>query len=254
MVADDRKQKILDLLKTNGSVKVAELSRLFDVSEVTVRNYLADMESKGLLSRIHGGALSSYKPYYSMNLNQRLETNHSEKVKIAERISQMIKQNDTVMLNSGTTTLLAFRKFPAEYNLNIVTNSISIALEASSNPNYNVILIGGSINTKYQFSFGNDAADQLKRYHADKLILSVDGIDLSAGFTTYYDKEADIDRVMIENSDHCIVAADSSKFCHNAFVRISDLSVADTIVTNARLNREYSERFDELGIKTVFTD
>ena len=254
MVADDRKQKILDLLKTNGSVKVAELSRLFDVSEVTVRNYLADMESKGLLSRIHGGALSSYKPYYSMNLNQRLETNQSEKVKIAERISQMIKQNDTVMLNSGTTTLLAFRKFPAEYNLNIVTNSISIALEASSNPNYNVILIGGSINTKYQFSFGNDAADQLKRYHADKLILSVDGIDLSAGFTTYYDKEADIDRVMIENSDHCIVAADSSKFCHNAFVRISDLSVADTIVTNARLNREYSERFDELGIKTVFTD
>lgn len=254
MVAEDRKQKILDLLKTNGSVKVAELSRLFDVSEVTVRNYLADMESKGLLSRIHGGALSSYKPYYSMNLNQRLETNQSEKVKIAERISQMIKQNDTVMLNSGTTTLLAFRKFPAEYNLNIVTNSISIALEASSNPNYNVILIGGSINTKYQFSFGNDAADQLKRYHADKLILSVDGIDLSAGFTTYYDKEADIDRVMIENSDHCIVAADSSKFCHNAFVRISDLSVADTIVTNARLNREYSERFDELGIKTVFTD
>lgn len=254
MVSDDRKQKILDLLKTNGSVKVAELSRIFDVSEVTIRNYLADMESKGLLSRVHGGALSSYKPYYSMNLNQRLETNQSEKVKIAECVSQMIKQNDTVMLNSGTTTLLAFRKFPAEYNLNIVTNSISIALEASSNPNYNVILIGGSINTKYQFSFGNDAADQLKRYHADKLILSVDGIDLSAGFTTYYDKEADIDRVMIENSDHCIVAADSSKFCHNAFVRISDLSVADTIVTNARLNREYSERFDELGIKTVFTD
>lgn len=254
MIADDRKQKILDLLKTNGSVKVSELSRLFDVSEVTVRNYLADMETKGLLSRVHGGALSSYKPYYSMNLNQRLETNQLEKVKIAEKISQMIKQNDTVMLNSGTTTLLAFRKFPAEYNLNIVTNSISIALEASSNPNYNVILIGGSINTKYQFSFGNDAADQLKRYHADKLILSVDGIDLSAGFTTYYDKEAEIDRVMIENSDHCIIAADSSKFCHNAFVRISDLSVADTLVTNAKLNSEYSEKFDELGIKMVFTD
>ena len=71
MIVDDRKQQILELLKKNGSVKVMELSQLFDVSEVTIRNYLADMEGKGLLSRIHGGAISSYKPYYSMNLNQR---------------------------------------------------------------------------------------------------------------------------------------------------------------------------------------
>lgn len=248
MAADNRKQKILDLLKLNGSVKVSELSRLFDVSEVTVRNYLADMESKGLLSRVHGGAISSYKPYYSMNLNQRLETNQTEKVKIAEKISTMIKPNDTVMLNSGTTTLLVFRKFPSEFNLNIVTNSVSIALEASSNPNYNVILIGGSINTKYQFSFGSDAAMQLKRYHADKLILSVDGIDLSDGFTTYYDKEAEIDRVMIENSDRCIIAADYSKLCHSAFVKISDISVADTIVTNSAIDEEYLLEFNGLGI------
>lgn len=251
MIADDRKQEILDLLKTNGSVRVTELSRLFDVSEVTVRNYLADMESKGLLSRIHGGAISSYKPYYSMNFNQRLETNQGEKAKIAEKIATMIKPNDTVMLNSGTTTLLAFRKFPSDFNLNIVTNSISIALEASSNPNYNVILIGGSINTKYQFSFGSDAANQLKRYHADKLILSVDGIDLADGFTTYYDKESEIDRVMIENSDQCIIAADDSKFCHSAFVKISDISVADTIVTNAVLDEEYSAAFDELNIDII---
>ena len=80
------------------------------------------------------------------------------------------------MLNSGTTTLLVFRKFPDDYNLNIVTNSISIALEASSNPNYNVVLVGGSVNTKYQFTYGPDAMEQLKKYNADKLILSVDGI------------------------------------------------------------------------------
>ena len=253
MIAEDRKHEILDLLKTNGSVRVTELSRIFKVSEVTVRNYLADMESKGLLSRIHGGAISSYKPYYSMNFNQRLETNQGEKAKIAEKIATLIKPNDTVMLNSGTTTLLTFRKFPLEFNLNIVTNSIAIALEASSNPNYNVILIGGSINTKYQFSFGSDAANQLKRYHADKLILSVDGIDLTNGFTTYYDKEAEIDRVMIDNSDKCIIAADSSKFCHSAFVKISDISVANTIVTNAKLEEEYNQAFEELGIKTIIS-
>lgn len=251
-MVEKRKQEILDLIKTNGSVKVTELSKLFNVSEVTVRNYLADMESKGLLSRIHGGALSSYKPYYSMNMNQRLETNQTEKVEIAQKIASMIEPNDTIMLNAGTTTLLTFRKFPADYNLNIVTNSISVALEASSNPNYNVVLIGGSINTKYQFSFGSDALAQLKNYHADKLILSVDGIDKAHGFTTYYDKEAALDRIMIEQADRCIVAADNSKFYHSAFVKISDLSVADCIVTNSPPDKSHLQEFKEMGMNICF--
>lgn len=253
MIADERKQQILDLLSKNGTVKVTDLSQLFDVSEVTIRTYLADMESKGLLSRIHGGAVSSYKPYYSMNMNQRLETNHSQKLKIAEIASTMINPNDTIMLNSGTTTLLTFRKFPADYPLNIVTNSISIALEASDNPNYNVILVGGSINTKYQFSYGVDAIKQLQNYHADKLILSVDGIDPDNGFSTYYDKESEIDRVMIEQSDCCIVVADGSKLYHTAFAKISDIDVADCIITNEPPAEEFLKSFSELEIDVRIT-
>ncbi len=252
MIADDRKKQILDIITQSGNVRVAELSQLFGVSEVTIRNYLIDMEKKGLVSRVHGGAVISYKPYYNMSLNQRLETNQSEKNDIATYISQMIKPNDTIMLNSGTTTFLAFKAFPADYNLSIVTNSISIALEASGNRNYNVILIGGSINTKYQFSFGDDAISQLRRYHADKLILSVDGIDYSNGFTTYYDKEAEIDRIMIENSDACIVAADHTKFNRTAFTKISPMNVANCIVTNSTLDKETAAHLEEMGIKLLF--
>ncbi len=87
--------------------------------------------------------------------------------------------------------------YSPKHNLNIVTNSVSIALEAADNPNFNVILVGGSVNTKYQFTYGTDAVHQIKNYHADKLILSVDGIDAERGFTTYYNKEVDIDRAMI---------------------------------------------------------
>ena len=249
MGIDSRKQKILDLIKANGSVKVTQLSKMFKISEVTVRNDLADMESKGLLSRVHGGAISSYKPYYSMNMSQRLETNQSEKVDIANKVYKIIEPNDTIMLNSGTTTLLAFRKFPTDYNLNIVTNSIAIALEASSNPNYNVVLVGGSLNTKYQFSFGSDAVSQLKNYHADKLILSVDGIDSQHGFTTYYEKEAEVDRTMINQSDKCIVVADHTKFNRSAFVKISDVNVADCIVTNSSIEEETIFPYTESGIK-----
>ena len=228
-----------------------ELSRLFNVSEVTVRSYLEDMEKKGLLTRVHGGAVSSYKPYYSMNLNQRLEANHTQKVDIAEKIATLIRPNDTVMLNAGTTTLLTFRKFPAEYNLNIVTNSIAIALEASGNPNYNVILVGGAVNTKYQFTYGNDAVRQLSKYHADKLILSVDGIDTAQGFTTYYNKEAAVDIAMIEQSEIVIIAADHTKFGHVAFAQISELSVADYIVTNSGVDHEILISLKEAGVQTI---
>lgn len=254
MTAEQRKQRILDLLKENDLVRVTSLSRMFGVSEVTVRSYLEDMEKKGLLSRVHGGAVSSYKPYYSMNLNQRLETNQRAKVTIAERVAALIRPNDTVMLNAGTTTLLVFRRFPAEYNLNIVTNSISIALEASGNPNYNVILIGGSVNTKYQFTYGNDAAQQIRQYRADKLVLSVDGIDATQGFSTYYDKEVSVDAAMIEQSACCIVAADHSKFGHGAFAKISDLSVADYIVTNSQPGQEVAEALAGGGVTVLLSE
>jgi DeoR/GlpR family transcriptional regulator of sugar metabolism len=155
------------------------------------------------------------------------------------------------MLNAGTTTLLAFRKFPADYNLNIVTNSVSIALEASGNPNYNVILVGGSVNVKYQFTYGSDTVQQIKKYHADKLILSVDGIDVKSGFTTYYNKEASVDLAMIEQSECCIIAADRSKFWRKAFAKISDISVADYLVTNSGYDDEKLSELKAYGIEIL---
>ncbi len=248
MTADERRKKILEILNKEGSVRVIALSRFFDISEVTIRNDLADMEYKGLLSRVHGGAVSTYKPYYSMNLNQRLTTNHEQKSIIASKIAKMVEDNDTIMLNSGTTTLMVFRALPQNLNLSIVTNSISIALEAASNPNFNIILIGGLINQKYQFTFGDDANRQLRGYHADKLILSVDGIDLEHGFSTYYDKESEIDRIMLQQSNLNIVAADFSKFNRRAFTKISDLDVADYIVTDTEVPEVVKTNFSKKSV------
>lgn len=249
MIADNRRKRILDLLDENGSVRVADLSRIFSISEVTIRTDLADMENKGLLTRVHGGAVSSYKPYYNMSLNQRMSTNQEEKEIIAKKIADMIEDNDTIMLNSGTTTLLVFRAIPRDLNLNIVTNSISIALEGTVNPNFNIILLGGQINPKYQFTYGDDAIRQLKSYHADKLILSVDGIDAEHGFSTYYDREAEIDRIMFKQSGVSIVAADHSKFNRCAFTKISDFSVADYIVTDTTVPELLKNKIAKHSIK-----
>jgi DeoR/GlpR family transcriptional regulator of sugar metabolism len=248
MTTEQRKQKILELLKEKDMVRVTSLSKLFNVSEVTIRSYLEELEKKGFVSRVHGGAVSSYKPYYNMNLSQRLEINQKAKIEIAEKVASLINPNDTIMLNAGTTPLWVFRKFPVDYHLNIVTNSMSIALEAAGNSKYNVILVGGSVNSKYQFSYGDDAVKLLEKYHADKLILSVDGISPEQGLSTYYNQEVPIDITMMKHSDCCIIAADHSKFGHHALEKISDLSVADYIVTDMPLSNELSQFLGKKGI------
>lgn len=234
----ERRQKIAELVNSKGKVKVNELSELFGISEVSVRSDLTDLEARGLISRIHGGAVSSYKNYYNMDMQQRLSANRDSKDKIAAKVVELIEDNDTIMLNSGTTTLSIFRNIPITMNLSIVTNSIAVALEAAGNPNFNVVLLGGSVNSKYQFVYGDNANAQLKSYHADKLILSVDGITAEHGFTTYYDREAELDRLMLQNSATRIVAADSSKLGRTAFAHIAPIMAADYIVTNSDSSTE----------------
>lgn len=228
----ERKQKILELLHRDGKVRVNELSTMFDISDVTIRMDLADLEAKGLLSRVHGGAVSSYKTYYNMSMQQRMTANQEQKQNIARYIVGMIEENDTIMLNAGTTTLTVFRTIPTTMNLSIVTNSVAIALEAGAIPNFNVVLLGGSINSKHQFVYGDEAIAHLKKYHADKLILSVDGITLDNGFTTFYNREVELDKVMLSHSATRIIAADSTKMGRTAFAKIADLTEADYIVTN----------------------
>lgn len=251
MTATERRQCIGQLLRENGSVRVADLSARFDVSEVTVRTDLTEMEDRGMLTRVHGGAVNSGKPYYSMDMDQRLGTNQPEKQAIARRIAALVEPNDVLMFNSGTTTLLTFRMLPADYNLRIVTNSVAIALEAAGDPRFSVILIGGAVNARYRFTYGSDAVRQLQSYHADKLILSADGLDTAGGITTWYDREADVDRTMLAQSDRCIVAADGSKFRRNAFVRIAELEAADLLVTDARADGGFLREAEACGIRVL---
>lgn len=227
----ERREKILELLNAHGQVKVSELSKLFDISSITIRSDLADLEEQGLLFRTHGGATGSYKSYCDMDLKQRLGTNQKAKQLISKTAVKMIQDHDTIMMNSGTTTLSVFRAIPPQLKINIVTNSITIALEAGGNPNFNVVLLGGFINAKYQFVYGDDAVNQLKNYHADKLFLSVDGITAQTGLTTYYDREAELARLMLMQSSKKIVVADASKIGRTAFVNISDAASADYLIT-----------------------
>ena len=232
MNAYEREQEILKLLHQEGKVTVKGLSSLFETSEVTIRSDLTDLEAKGYLSRVHGGAVGKHKTYYNMDMQERINVNAESKKRIAERIVPMIADNSVVMFGAGTTSLFVFRMIPPSYHLNIVTNYIPLALEAAANPELNVVLVGGQVNYKYQFTYGDETITSLQQFHADTLILSIHGISADSGLTTYFNYEAGVNRAMLNLCKEKIVAVDSSKFGRVAFAKIADFDAVDHIVTN----------------------
>lgn len=247
---DERRKRILDLLHREGKIKVAELSKLFKTSEVTIRSDLDELAAQDLLQRTHGGAISTYKSYYNMNFQDRMETNKEEKRRIAVEAASLIADGDTLILGSGTTPLYVMRELKNHKNLIIITNSLSIAHEAGFSRNVHVVvLLGGNLNVPYQFVSGDDAIAQLNKYKADKLILSSDGVSSEFGISTYHHVEAQLYRHMIARVDKTILVSDYSKIGRANFSLIESVEKADCLITNKNANKEEIEAFRDRGVE-----
>ena len=249
MNIENRRGRILELLTQKGKVRVIELSKLFGISEVTIRNDLSELEEAGLLERVHGGAVSTYKAYYNMSFYDRMKTNEPEKREIAAACASMISDGDTLMINSGTTTLFTVQELKNVKNLTIVTNSVSIAQEAVNYDKANVILLGGNFNSQYQFTYGDDTVSQLKKYKADKLILSADGVSAQEGVTTYHHLESEVNRQMISRAKKTIIVADYTKIGRESFAYIDSINNVDYVITNRNANANELEIIKENGVE-----
>ncbi len=246
---EERREEIIAIIQENGKVKVSELSERYGISEVSIRKDLELLEAEGHLSRVHGGAVGLNKLYVNMDLNERYKTNAIAKKKLADLAARFIEDNDTIMMNAGTTLTYVLRAIRNKKNITIVTNSVQNATEAALYSDFNVILLGGELDSKYQFTFGEDAISQLENYHANKCILSVDGISASAGLTLYYSNEASLVKKMIDSSGSVIITADSSKVGKNVFARITDASKTDILITTHTENKTELDLLRKLGVK-----
>jgi DeoR/GlpR family transcriptional regulator of sugar metabolism len=251
LTVDDRRKKILELLAKDGKIKVVDLSRLFKISEVTIRNDLSELENSGLLDRVHGGAISTNKSYFNMSFYERITKFEKEKRRIAVAAAKMINSNETIMINSGTTTFFIAQELKNLKALTVVTNSIVIAQELVPLPNFNVILLGGNYNAQYQFTYGEDALHQLRKYRTDKLILSADGVSSEYGLTTHHHQEADISRTMIERVNQTIVVADFSKIGRENFAYIAPIETVDYLITNTTANADEIAKISQKEIEVM---
>jgi len=232
ITTNQRRDKTLEMLKERGRVTVSELAEKFDISEVTIRSDLTEMEREGLLRRVYGGAVSSKRASYEMLLNDRMDINKEEKIRVAKACAELINDGDTLMVDFGTTIRYLARELAERSNLTVVTNALLVAQEFVYSRTVNVIMLGGDFDFQYQFTYGIDAINQLQKYRADKTILGTDGVGVNHGLTTYHHQEVEVSRLMIERSNEVIVVADYSKIGKEGFSNTTGISSIDTLVTN----------------------
>jgi DeoR family transcriptional regulator of aga operon len=233
LLVEERRRRILELLDKEERATVEELSGRFDVSSVTIRGDLDTLADAGAIVRSHGGALKRLDQQ-DTPIAVKETLHHGEKVRIGHAAAALIRQGETIILDSGTTTAEIARqlKFLKLKSLTVITNALNIAMELANLPHIRVIMIGGILRQMSYSTVGPQAEQILRALNADRLFLGVDGLDPEIGLTTPDVLEAQLNGLMIRVSREVTAVADSSKFHRRSLSLIADLSDVQRIVTD----------------------
>ena len=247
---DVRRNRILEQLKLDGKVSVSRLAEDLGATPVTIRNDLNALEQDGYLVRVQGGAVIAprLESHFIANTEDVL---FLQKQALAEEVAKLITDGQTLFFNSGTTTHHIARALKNKKHLNIVTNSLTIAMELGNIATFHVLLLGGEINASYGFTSGGDTQEQLSKYRADWAILSVDGVSALGGITTCHPEEAIIDRLMMANARKRLIAATGNKIGTAGFSRICDGDETVQLITDSSCNKEALQALQERGVQVI---
>lgn len=247
-----RRNQILQKLSANGEVFVDALSKEFEVSEVTIRNDLDQLEKKRLLIRARGGAMQHQGGVgLDFGLSEKDKINLKEKMAIGQKAASLVKNDDIILIDGGTTTAEFAKNITHLSNLVVISNALNIANMLCNNPGINLIIPGGNMRHNAQSLVGPIAEKSLSKFHVDKLFLGVDGIHLEKGLYTPNVEEAHLNEQMINIANELIVLADSSKFNRQSFAHICGLERVDVIVTDNKIDAEFKNQLIDKGIKVI---
>ena len=248
----ERRKKILNLLDKNGQIFVHELSEEFKVSEVTIRNDLELFESKKLLIRARGGAMKFENSVSKdFQISEKDKINYAAKVKIGAKAASMVKEGETIILDSGTTTMEIARHLDPKNSINVITNAFNIANELINSLNVNIIVPGGTLRKNSNSLVGPLAEKNLRNFYVDKLFLGVDGFDLTLGAFTPNIDEASLNQIMIEIAKEVILVADSSKFNRRSLAFICPVNKIHLIITDKKISAETKKQLEDSGVEVI---
>lgn len=250
---DERRAQIRTVIEAEGRVTTEALAARFHISPVTIRADLKALAATGVIVRTHGGALA-HRDGEDVPLDVKAGLHHAEKVRIAEVAAAMVRDGETLLLDSGSTTneiarQLATMRF--EQGLNVITNALNVAMTLASARHVRLIMLGGVLRPDSYALSGPQAEAALAGLKADRLFLGVDSLDPEVGLMTPHVLEAQLNAQMIAASTHVVAVADSSKLLRRNLSVIARVDQIDTLVTDRAANAEIVGALRHRGVEVV---
>lgn len=251
MLAAERRKKIIDLVHQDKRVHVSDLSRMFEVTEETIRRDLEKLEKDGILSRTYGGAMLNRHTNEDLPFVTRGAINTDMKRHIALKALDLINDGDTLMVDPSSTSFEFLKLLETKHNLTVITNSINILHEFASS-GMNIISSGGSLRHRSLSLVGPVAHDTIERYNVDTAVISCKGIDLERGITDSNEPECELKKYMLRQAEKVVLLVDHTKFNKTAFTKLADLGRVDVLITDRKPADSWLKRFAEEDIEVLY--
>jgi DeoR/GlpR family transcriptional regulator of sugar metabolism len=251
---DYRRNLILKTVDERGSVTVLELADRLDVSMMTIRRDLAELEGEGALRRVHGGAVSTHGRSYEPVFPTRAAHMQAEKERIGQLAASLVADGESIALDIGTTMLTVAQGLVSRRNLTVLTPSLHVANLLLSHPEIRVVVSGGIARPIEGSLIGDLARAAFAHLFVDRVFLAVSCIDATHGLSEYNWDDALIKQAMIASAREVIVVADSSKFGKTAFAQVATLSQVHKIVTDRVPPPDIVELMERSGVALLVAD
>ena len=252
MLSFQRQQNILGYIEERGTVTVKELGKTFDISLATVRRDLDLLEEQGKVRRVHGGAVYVESvPDTEPPVLHREKQQFEEKDRIGKKAAELVKNGDTIIIASGTTTEAMVPYLADKKNLTVITNAINIVYMLARYPDISVIVPGGWLRHSEFSLLGHLAEYALRELNADKIFHGAFGVNAEQGLTGSFLQETEIDKALISVARELIILADHTKFQQAGPITFASLDSTSILITDNEAPVDQLKKIEALGVSII---
>jgi DeoR family fructose operon transcriptional repressor len=251
LFSDERQEEILALIRQEKRVSVTSLADHFAVVGETIRRDLAELENRGLIRRVHGGAIPLERVTFEPPIEARHDLMRPEKERIALAALAELPGEGSAFIEAGSTTSFLAKVLPADCSLTIVTNGGYIASSLARQPNLTVLSVGGRVRSRSLACVDDWALETLSKLRVTIAFLGTNGISVENGLTTPDPAEAAVKRAMLSIAQYTVLLADHSKVGIASLLRYGELDQIDTLITDSGLPQSQERELQDAGIRII---
>jgi DeoR/GlpR family transcriptional regulator of sugar metabolism len=246
MLKEERQRQILEKLNRDQQISLVSLSQVMAVSYDSIRRDIIELEDKGLLKKVHGGAVAN--SYLSYKAAQGLGVSNQEVLQITRKVQKLLENKRIVLMDGGTTNFHIAEQLPKNVEMTVITNSLPLAMMLNDHPKIETILLGGSYYKRYQITMGSETIKQLEFFKPDLYLMGFNGLQVDSGLTIRHYEESLLKRAMMAISKQVAVCAIPEKLNIIENYKVCDLSNIDVLITSLKPT---DSSLDSLRIKSL---